>query len=120
ERREFEKRRTGIDKALDTFARQKLAAIRMTLARAFVAAERCDAHTRFQFVYQRVHCSSILFERSAARCNGRFENSHRRSTATAVASPPPMHSEAIPRLRPRFSSALSSVTRMRAPDAPMG
>src|SRR6516225_7179111 len=42
------------------------------------------------------------------------------STATAVASPPPMQSEAMPRLLPYFSIAASNVTRMRAPDAPMG
>ncbi len=42
------------------------------------------------------------------------------STAIATASPPPMHSEPTPRLAPRFSSAASSVARMRAPDAPIG
>ena len=40
--------------------------------------------------------------------------------ATAVASPPPMHSEATPRRRPYFSSAASNVTRIRAPEAPIG
>lgn len=40
--------------------------------------------------------------------------------ATAVASPPPMQSEAMPRLSPWCSSAFSSVTMTRAPDAPMG
>ena len=43
-----------------------------------------------------------------------------RSTATAVASPPPMHSEATPLVSPYFSSAASKVTRMRAPEAPIG
>jgi hypothetical protein len=38
----------------------------------------------------------------------------------AVASPPPMHSDAIPRFRSYFSSAASSVTITRAPDAPIG
>ena len=42
------------------------------------------------------------------------------SMATAVASPPPMQSEAMPRLSPWCSSAFSSVTMTRAPDAPMG
>ncbi len=43
-----------------------------------------------------------------------------RSIATAVASPPPMQSAATPRCRLYFASAASSVTMMRAPDAPMG
>ena len=38
--------------------------------------------------------------------------------ATAVASPPPMQSDATPFLRSYFSSAFISVTMMRAPDAP--
>src|ERR1700744_5660695 len=35
-------------------------------------------------------------------------------------SPPPMHSDAPPFLAPLASIADSSVTRMRAPDAPIG
>src|SRR5438552_14261281 len=42
------------------------------------------------------------------------------SIAMAVASPPPMHRLAIPRLPPLFLSAPISVTRMRAPEAPIG
>src|SRR5688572_3980169 len=42
------------------------------------------------------------------------------STAIAVASPPPMQRLATPRLRPYLRSAPMSVTRMRAPDAPIG
>ena len=42
------------------------------------------------------------------------------STASAVASPPPMQSDATPRFRPYFFSAPSSVTTMRAPEAPIG
>ena len=42
------------------------------------------------------------------------------SIAIAVASPPPMHSAATPRLPPVFFSAPSSVTTMRAPEAPIG
>ena len=34
--------------------------------------------------------------------------------------PPPMHSEAMPRLAPRRFISCSSVTRMRAPEAPIG
>ena len=45
---------------------------------------------------------------------------HNISTATAVASPPPMQSDATPRFLPCRLSALSSVTMMRAPDAPIG
>src|SRR6185312_5691478 len=45
---------------------------------------------------------------------------HTSSTASAVASPPPMHSDATPRVLPRAFSACRSVTTMRAPEAPMG
>ncbi|MNE32408.1 hypothetical protein D3C80_1260190 [compost metagenome] len=44
----------------------------------------------------------------------------RRSTAMAVASPPPMQMAATPRRRPWLRSAASRVTRMRAPEAPIG
>src|SRR5439155_594137 len=44
----------------------------------------------------------------------------RSSTAIAVASPPPMHRLATPRFSPYLRSAPISVTRMRAPEAPMG
>src|SRR5262249_8968469 len=43
-----------------------------------------------------------------------------RSSAIAVASPPPMHSAATPRLRPRPSSASIKATMSRAPVAPTG
>ena len=43
-----------------------------------------------------------------------------RSMATAVASPPPMQSEATPLFTPFFSMAEIRVTMMRAPDAPIG
>ncbi len=42
------------------------------------------------------------------------------STAIAVASPPPMQSEARPRFWPVVSSADSNVARIRAPLAPIG
>ena len=42
------------------------------------------------------------------------------SIATAVASPPPMHSDAKPLFLPYLRSAPSSVTTMRAPLAPIG
>src|SRR6056297_39617 len=42
------------------------------------------------------------------------------SMATAVASPPPMHSEAMPRLPPVDFNAWISVTSMRAPLQPIG
>src|SRR5579862_892715 len=45
---------------------------------------------------------------------------HASSMAIAVASPPPMQSDATPRLPPRLRSAPIRVTRMRAPDAPIG
>ena len=40
--------------------------------------------------------------------------------AMAVPSPPPIQIAATPRFSPRRSSALRSVTMIRAPDAPMG
>ena len=40
--------------------------------------------------------------------------------AMAVPSPPPIQMAAMPRDRPRVSSAFSNVTMMRLPDAPMG
>src|SRR5438132_11151642 len=42
------------------------------------------------------------------------------SIAIAVASPPPMHRLAMPRFRAYLRSAPISVTRMRAPEAPIG
>ena len=42
------------------------------------------------------------------------------STAIAVASPPPMQSDATPRLRPCLRNAPRSVTTSRAPEAPIG
>lgn len=42
------------------------------------------------------------------------------SIAIAVPSPPPMHSEAMPRLPPVFFKAPIRVTMMRAPEAPIG
>ncbi len=42
------------------------------------------------------------------------------SIPIAVASPPPRQMPAMPRFRPCVSSAASRVTRIRAPDAPMG
>src|SRR6266852_6618205 len=45
---------------------------------------------------------------------------HAISIAMAVASPPPMHRLAMPRLPPVFLSAPIRVTRMRAPEAPIG
>ena len=42
------------------------------------------------------------------------------SMAIAVASPPPIHNDAMPRPPPRARSACTSVARMRAPVAPMG
>src|SRR5262249_10236670 len=43
-----------------------------------------------------------------------------RSSATAVASPPPMHRAAMPLVWPYFCMACRSVMRMRAPEAPIG
>src|SRR5580765_301027 len=45
---------------------------------------------------------------------------HAISIAMAVASPPPMHRLATPRLPPVFFSAPMRVTRIRAPEAPIG
>lgn len=43
-----------------------------------------------------------------------------RSIAIAVASPPPIHKAAIPRCKSARSSAFNKVTKIRAPDAPIG
>src|SRR4051812_17720717 len=45
---------------------------------------------------------------------------HNSSTHTARPSPPPIQMPARPRLPPRSRSALSNVTMMRAPLAPIG
>src|SRR6185369_7136957 len=45
---------------------------------------------------------------------------YRSSIAIAVASPPPMQRLATPRFFPCLRSAPSSVTTIRAPDAPIG
>src|SRR5262249_50801982 len=42
------------------------------------------------------------------------------STTIATALPPPRHSDASPRFRPRCSRADSSVTSTRVPEAPIG
>ena len=80
--------------------------------------------TSLSLLYQKVFKSDRLGplpSRAPKRAlAGDDSGAHSNSTATAVASPPPMHSAATPRLRPRFSSAASSVTMMRAPLAPMG
>src|SRR5262245_58595500 len=47
-------------------------------------------------------------------------NADQRSTVRAMPMPPPMHSVARPRPASRFVISCSSVTRMRAPDAPIG
>ena len=45
---------------------------------------------------------------------------HTRSTHIAMPMPPPIHKAATPLCRFRASSAWSRVTRIRAPEAPMG
>ncbi len=54
------------------------------------------------------------------KSDGRGAVPYTRSTAIAVASPPPMHSVATPRLTSRAAISASSVTMIRAPDAPIG
>src|SRR5262249_154925 len=49
-----------------------------------------------------------------------FDFGHRRSTRSAMPSPPPMHSDAQPVLAFRAAMGWSSVTSTRAPDAPIG
>ncbi len=51
---------------------------------------------------------------------GKSAHQFHNSTAIAVASPPPMQSEASPRFCPVVSSADSNVARIRAPLAPIG
>ena len=92
----------------------------------FLAREACS----------RSHCAAFGARRSrgevARRCRGSSAvpgQDHgpssrlpvqTNSIAIAVASPPPMHSAATPRLPPVLRSAPISVTRMRAPEAPIG
>src|SRR5205085_9250980 len=56
----------------------------------------------------------------SVRAGGRRAGLQASSTATAVASPPPMQSDATPRLRPLPFKALIRVTRIRVPLAPIG
>src|SRR5262249_46248286 len=50
---------------------------------------------------------------------GRLTPGHR-STVSATPMPPPMHSDAMPRLAFRLAISSSTVTRMRQPEAPIG
>src|SRR5262249_49090792 len=52
--------------------------------------------------------------------HGRGREAYTISTASAMPSPPPMHSDATPRRLPASRSADSSGTSTRAPDAPIG
>src|SRR4029077_17121751 len=67
-----------------------------------------------------------LFAREITVRRGKIEieldraRHHASSIAMAVASPPPMHRLAMPRLPPVFLSAPIRVTRVRAPEAPIG
>jgi hypothetical protein len=57
---------------------------------------------------------------AASPIKGEGEECQTSSTATAVASPPPMHRLAMPRVLPWRWSAAISVVMMRVPLAPMG
>src|SRR6266581_1533095 len=84
--------------------------------------ERPPSHLAAVFRGERVD----FFARDIAVRRGEVEveldraRHHAISIAMAVASPPPMQRLAIPRLPPVFRSAPIKVTRMRAPDAPIG
>ena len=120
ERRKLQERRPRVDQPLDPVAGQQLAALRMALARTFVAPKRGNGLACPQLGDEPLHARGVRLERRVVRRHGRLQNAHRSSTATAVASPPPMHSAATPRVLPRFRNALISVTMIRAPEAPMG
>src|SRR5712691_12392670 len=84
--------------------------------------ERLPGHFASMFRSERID----LVARDVAVRRGKIEieldriRHHAISMAMAVASPPPMHRLAIPRLPPLFLSAPIRVTRMRAPEAPIG
>lgn len=73
-----------------------------------------DTHTLRTF-------SRVAFRRWTTRQTSSLQRLlQHNSSASAVASPPPMHRLAIPRLLPVLRSAPISVTTSRAPDAPIG
>ncbi len=62
-----------------------------------------------------VHPASPPLNRQATRRGNQIN-----SMATAVPSPPPIHSEATPRFSPRCFRALIRVTMIREPEEPIG
>ncbi len=119
-RRELEEGRARIDQPLDPFARQQFAAFGVAFARALIAPERGRGHAPFQLFDERLHRCRVGLEYGAGRRRGALQNRHRRSMASAVASPPPMQRLATPRFRLRRFNAFKSVTTIRAPEAPIG
>ena len=90
-------------------------------------ARRGDAHARTAVSAPRVsadaHGETGALTSDGARASPRAPAARPSDAARspcAVASPPPMHRLATPRLPPYLRSAPSSVTTMRAPDAPIG
>src|SRR6267143_5666934 len=106
-------------RAFHRYGRQRRAAGRLE---SDPEQERPPGHLATVFRRERVD----LFARDIAVRRGEIEiefdriRHHAISIAIAVASPPPMHRVATPRLPPVFLSAPIRVTRMRAPEAPIG
>jgi len=81
----------------------------MSAACDYTAAKLTELHVLIKRLGQEF-CGALEW-----RCDGYIS-----SIATAVASPPPIQTPAIPRFRPRCFRALIRVTNIRAPDAPIG
>src|SRR5689334_5371724 len=87
------------------------------------AAFEIVGHAIDQFARERRTEHRAIHRLFAEMFDGLFRahgSPHARSTQSAMPSPPPMQSEATPRLASRASIAASNVTSTRAPEAPMG
>jgi hypothetical protein len=123
ERRQLQERAARIEQGVHPLAGQQLAALRVQGPRPLPAAEGDALQLRLEILDQRFHVAAVRDEGLAGVLDGggqRSASAQIASMATAVASPPPMHREATPRFRPRARNACASVTRRRAPVAPMG
>src|SRR6185312_1084555 len=136
ERGELEKWRAGVEQATDAIPRQQLPSGGMPAASLLAPTEARTRNPRAQIGDQGAHVFGVcpkglarrLDARADTRTDPRADARHQTvSMASATASPPPMQSDAIPRSGRRLSSAAArrrsactSVTRMRAPVAPIG
>ena len=77
ERRQFQKRRAGVDQVHHAFPRQQLAARDMALARFFRTAQRGLGAARLQFGDERAHFFRIAAKLGAAGIDGGRQNRQR-------------------------------------------